>query len=203
MTEHERTPEQDIAVCIRNLKGSRHKELIETARALQRLRNLPEHRSNTSVGRVVGASGEIVREFLTLLLFPEDLQKRFEENRLGLEHGRRLWQYTRAIRRCDCIDWDRIRPVADVMETMTALDSRDLVLYLRDHPDTHPEQARTRVLESHTSVRPQYHVVVVLAEEDYDALLRAARRLGASLDGLATEVVTRWLRGSHLENEDA
>lgn len=188
------TVTEDLAVCIVNLKGRRHKDLIGTARALQRLRATPDYRSNVSLGRAVGVSGEIVREFLTLLNFPSDVQQRFIESKLGLEHGRRLWQLADRTRiPGDQIDWPFVRRVADEMESLTALDSRELVEHLLRNRGTDISVARQAVIASKPSVRPRYQVIAVLSEEDFQELVREAKGKSASIDGLVSQIVGEWL----------
>ena len=202
MTERTPTIEEDIATCIANLKGPRDKKLMDAARALNRLRSHREFRTNPAVAKLVGVSAEIVREFLVLLNFPEDIQHRFDAGTLGLEQGRRLWQYARSIRTDDEIEWGRVHRVADVMETMTALDSRELVKYLRHHPDTHPEEVKSRILGSATEIRPRFHVVAELTQDDYGQLREEAQERSASLDGLITEVVIQWLQKRRAERSN-
>ena len=112
-----------LAICFRNLKGAKTKELLPTARALKYLRGLPDFSSNRRLGEAVGVSGEIVRQFTSLLELPSSVQSCFEQGTLGLEQGRRLGQLNRK------------RPsmteeAARAMESMTAMETRNLVEYL-------------------------------------------------------------------------
>ena len=76
-----------LAVCFSNLKGSKNKDLLLTARALEYLKELPEFGSNQRVAEQVGVSGEIVRQFISLLDLPDSVQKFFQDRELGLEQG--------------------------------------------------------------------------------------------------------------------
>ena len=117
-----------LAICFRNLKGSKSKDLLMTARALKYLRGLPEFSSNKRVGDGVGVSGEIVRQFIALLDLPTPVQSHLEQRTLGLEHGRRLRQLQRT--RPSIVE-----EVAEAMVSMTAMEARDLVEYLIRTPN--------------------------------------------------------------------
>jgi hypothetical protein len=131
-------------------------------------------------------SREIIREFLTLLRLPQDIQKLFGREGLKLEHGRRLWQLTR---RRPGVQ----RDVANAMKRLTAHDSRALVELLVRYPELSVKEARERVLGSKGSSTTEYHVITVLNEAAFVKLSKEARRRRVSVDQLASEIVTRWL----------
>jgi hypothetical protein len=178
--------DQALAICFANLKGSKDKDLLAAARALQYLKGLPEYGSNAKVGRAVGVSGEIVREFLTLLSFPEEIQQLFEGRQVGLEHGRRLWQLAR--RRPELLE-----EVAEAMTDMTAMDSRHLVEYIVKHPELSVREAKRKLLESKTVREREFHVIALLSEEQYRVLVGEARKRGVAVDVLVSSIVQRWL----------
>ncbi len=182
---------EDLAKAFANLKGAKRKDLIGTAEALSRLKE--HYRTNAALGRAVGVSGEIVREFLVLLNFPPEVQVLFRQNTLGLEHGRRLWQLTR--RRPE-IPQD----VANAMKGMTAHDARELVVYLLRHPEIEVETAKQHVLEAKTKIRREYHVIALLDESQFGKLEHQAKRRRISTDRLVTSIVEDWLtKGDHAE----
>lgn len=179
--------EEALAICFANLKGTRDKDLILTAKALEYLKTNPGRRSNAEVGKEVGVSGEIVREFLALLRLPEPVQELIDQGRLTLDQGRRLWQLSRNRR-------DIVEEVATAMTSLTATDARHLIDYLLRYPDTSVDDAKRRVLESKTVVEREYHVVALLSEQEYRALERKARRNRLGPSELVTEIVTQWLK---------
>ena len=159
--------EEALAISFANLKGPRDKELIRAAMALDYLKALPEFGSNAAVGRAVGVSGEIVREFLSLLQLPREVQNLLERRRLSLEQGRRLWQLRR-------VRPDAVVDAARAMTELTALDSRHLVDYLCKHRDISVSEGVEKVLGSKTVVTREFHVVACLGEQDYRELKRLA-----------------------------
>lgn len=181
--------DEALAVAFANLKGSKDKDLLGTARALATLKALPEYRSNTRVGAAVGVSGEIVREFLTLLRFPPEVQERFATGDLGLEHGRRLWQLGR--HRSELVP-----EAAQKMVGMTAMDARHMVDQLIRYPATTVEEAARQVVAAKPIVEREYHVIALLDEQQYRSLVRAARSQSLPPDELVTQIVRDWLSSS-------
>jgi len=179
--------ESALAVCFSNLKGSKVKDLIGTARALKYLKSLPDYKTNEKVGSLVGVSAEVVREFLSLLMLPPHIQILFEQKKLrGLEQARRLWQINR--NRPELLD-----DVAEEIRDMPSWDARHIVDYLLRNPDKSVGEAKQAVIQSKTTVEHEYHVVAILPEEEYLALAAKARRKKISLDTLVTNIIKEWL----------
>ena len=176
--------DRDLAIAFANLKGSKDKDLIKTAEALQRLKS--HYGSNAKVGEAVGVSGEVVRQFLALLKLPEEFREFFDKRLLGLEHGRRLWQIARQ-------QPHTLDDAAKEIHGMTALDGRAFILYLLKHPELTAHEAKQRVLDSMTTVTREFHVIALLGEESFEKLRRHAKRLGKSVDQTVTSIVEDWL----------
>ena len=175
-----------LAICFRNLKGSKSKDLLQTAHALQYLKELPEFGSNKRVGDSVGVSGEIVRQFVALLDLPSHVQTYFEERTLGLEHGRRLWQLQKT--RPSLVD-----EAAQAMVSMTAMEARDLVEYLVRTPADSVQEGLRALEAAKRQVSHEFHVVAVLDEQAYKSLEARARQQRVSVNELVTTVVSCWL----------
>ena len=175
-----------LAICFRNLKGAKKKDLLSTARALKYLRNLPEYRSNRSVGEQVGVSAEIVRQFIALLDLPAPVRTNLRDGKLGLEQGKLLWQLHR--RRPSTIE-----DTANAMCAMTAMESRDLVEFLIRTPDASVDDALQILEEAKTKIIQDYYVVAMLDETSYESLSSRARKEGVSVNDLVTTVIAHWL----------
>ena len=175
-----------LAICFRNLKGSKSKDLLKTARALRYLKELPEFGSNKRVGESVGVSGEVVRQFLALLDLPSRVQTHFEEQTLGLEHGRRLWQLQRT--RPSLVD-----EAAQAMASMTAMEARDLVEYLVRTPTGSVQDGLQALEAARPQVSHEFHVVAVLDEKAFKSLEARARKRKVPVNELVTTVVNSWL----------
>ena len=175
-----------LAICFRNLKGSKSKDLLMTARALKYLRGLPEFSSNKRVGDGVGVSGEIVRQFIALLDLPTSVQSHFEQRTLGLEHGRRLWQLQTT--RPSIVD-----EAAEAMVSMTAMEARDLVEYLVRTPTASVQDGLRALEAAKPEISHEFHVVSVLDEEAYKSLESRARKQKVRVNELVSTIVNTWL----------
>ena len=175
-----------LAICFRNLKGSKTKDLLMTAQALQYLRGLPEFGSNKRVGDGVGVSGEIVRQFIALLDLPSSVQTHFEQRTLGLEHGRRLRQLQRT--RPSIVE-----EVAEAMVSMTAMEARDLVEYLVRTPAASVQDGLRALEAAKPEISHEYHVVAILDEEMFKSLEMCARKQRVRVNELVTTIVNSWL----------
>lgn len=175
-----------LATCFRNLKGSKTKELLLTARALGYLRTFPEYSSNRRLGKAVGVSGEIVRQFVGLLDLPENVQLHFDEGSLGLEQGRRLWQLNRTRP-------ELVEDAAAVMKSLTAMETRDLVEYLLRVPSSSVRDAQDALRNALPAVSHEYHIDAVLSEESYRRLQRQAKAQGLGVNDLVSTIVDTWL----------
>lgn len=184
--------DKDFAMAFANLKGPKDKDLMGTARALQRLKGMPAYNTNAKLGKVLDVSAEIIREFLTLLDLPEETHALFETYQLRLEHGRRLWQLRRT--RPELVD-----EASQAMVGLTVMDSRDLVEYILNHAETTVEEAKQTVLASKTIIEREIHVVAILEEVNYLALAKVARDRRIPIDELVTEIVNSWVaaQGNH------
>ena len=180
-----------LAICFSNLKGSKTKDLLRTATALKYLRELPEFGSNQSVGKRVGVSGEIVRQFISLLDLPPSIRHYFDNNDLGLEHGRRLWQINQL---CSQITED----AALAMTSMTAMEARDLVDYLKRNPSSSIDEALDALNQAKPVITEEHLVCALVSNSEYEALASLAKRKKLSVNDLVASITRLWLK----ENDD-
>ena len=178
-----------LAICFRNLKGSKTKDLLLTARALQSLKRLPEFGSNQSVAEAVGVSGEVVRQFIGLLDLPEDIQAYLERGELGLEHGRRLLQIGRA--RPEVVE-----RAAKLMTSMTAMQTRDLAEHVLRNPGSSIEESVDALQAAKQIVTREFHVDTVLDERAYLALTAQARKRKLRPTQMASTIIIDWLESN-------
>jgi hypothetical protein len=175
------THEEALAAALANLKGTHQKDLLRAARALAFLTR--EAGSQVAVAEMVGVSREIVREFLSLLRLPDDVQAMIASGELStLEQGRRLAQLAR-------YRPHEVAAAAREMTSLTAHDSRSLTDYLIAHRDVTPAEAKAKVLGSKDVVTREFHVVALLNEDEYHRLVEVARRKGQSPDELVSSIV--------------
>lgn len=175
-----------LAICFRNLKGGKTKDLLLTAEALKYLRGLPEFPSNKRLGEELGVSGEIVRQFITLLDLPPSVQSYLAQGTLGLEQGRRLWQLNKA--RSSVVE-----EAAEAIRCMTAMESRDLVEYLIKTPTASVQGGLKALEDAKPNVSCEYHIDTILDEHAYRALKVQARGRRVSVNSLVSMIITRWL----------
>ena len=179
-----------MAICFRNLKGSKSKDLLSTARALKYLRSLPKFRSNKSLGEKVGVSREIVRQFIALLDLPLFVQAYLAQGTLGLEQGRRLWQLSRARP-------SAVEEAAQVMESMTAMETRDLTEYLIRTPTASVQDGLKALEAAKTNVSHEYHIDAILDEGSYRSLVAHAREQRVRINDLVSMIINQWLATDH------
>lgn len=184
--------DQAVAISLANLRSRRAKDVVKTAQALGYLRSLPEYPNNKSVGAVVGVSGEMVREFLSILDLPSDILALIHTEGMTLEHGRRLSQLAR--RRPEIL-----HEVARTIARLSAIEARQLTEYLLRHPEVSVEAARSRILEARRVTVKEFHVIAVLDEQEYKALRRLASKQSVSTSELVTDLLRQSLRkeGAH------
>ena len=175
-----------LAICFRNLKGAKAKDLMLTARALKYLRELPDYRSNKSLGKKVGVSGEIVRQFIALLDLPSTVHVYLEQGKLGLEQGRRLWQLNRT--RPSVVE-----EAALEMNSLTAMESRDLVEYLVRAPTSSVQDAVQALEAAKPNVSHEYHIDAILDERSYRSLETCAREQKVRVNDLVSMIIKSWL----------
>lgn len=183
--------EEALAICFANLKGSKDKDLLGTARALQYLKSFPEYKSNQKLGEAVGVSGETVSEFLTILRLPAEIQYLFEQRRLkSLEHGRRLWQLART-------KPELLQETVEAISGMTAMDGRYLIDYIVRNPGVPVSEAKRTVMESKSVTKEEFHVIALLSDKEYRLLVNEARKREIPVDVLVTLIVRQWLESLH------
>ena len=180
--------EEALAICFANLKGQKSKKnIIATAQALQFLKGKPGYGSDKKVGEAVGVSGEIVREFLTVLKLPKEIQLLFESGHLRyLEQSRRLWQLERA-------NPGLLEEAVQNISDLTALDGQHVIVHLIKNPNMPVAQARKEVLDSKTVVEQEFHVIALLSAEEYKLLSNESRKRDIAPSILVTTIVQDWL----------
>ena len=190
---------EDIATAIRNMKGSKTKDLVATAEALRRLKKEPDLNSNKRLGEALGHSGEIVRQFLALLEFEDnqDIMTLFRSGKLGLEQGRRLKQLKARFPH----DIALPKRAAFAMESLTAHQSRELVDYLIGHPDVSVETATEKVLSSQIHSIQEHVIIALLDQEHYQQLAAQSRRRQIPRDTLITQVIKDWLEQQNADDD--
>jgi hypothetical protein len=159
---------------------------MATARALQVYKSAPGYGSNAAVAKDFDVSPEIVREFLTLLDLPPEIQALIDQRKLNLEHGRRLAQFRRARP-------DLIVQAAEMMLSLSAHDARDLIDHALRNPQLTLSAARDEVLASKTAIRDVFHIMTPLSAEDYAKLQRIAQQRGEHVTALVASIVEGWL----------
>ena len=179
-----------LAICFRNLKGAKAKELMLTAQALKYLRGLPAFPSNKRLGEKVGVSGEIVRQFIALLDLPSPVQSYLAQGKLGLEQGRRLWQLSQT--RPSVVE-----DTAQAIGSMTAMETRDFVEYLIRTPAASVQEGLKALGDAKPNVSHEYHIDAILDEEAYRSLKAQAQKQRVRVNDLVSTVINRWLAENH------
>ena len=175
-----------LAVCFGNLKGSKDKDLLLTARALKYLKSLPEFGSNRKVGQQVGVSGEVVRQFISLLDLPPAVHNLIDQKKIGLEQGRRLWEL------------HRNRPLivedaAVAMASLTAMQARDLAEYLKRDPVASVDGVVQALADAKPLITEGHLICAFANENEFQSLASHAQSRGIAVNDLVTEITRQWL----------
>ena len=176
------------AICFANLKGQKEKDLLRTAKALRFKKDQPSFGTNASVGRYFGVSGEIVREFLALLVLPDHIQFLIEDGKIGLDTGARLAKVSR----------DAPGALDDLSESVTdlsALDARDVIEFVLKNPETPASEAMQRVLDAKTVTVDEFHVMVVFSKDEFLRIEDEAKRRRVSVGQLVASLTNERLSG--------
>lgn len=186
----------DLATGYANLNARRgRKDYLGTARALKRLKRLPEYSTNQKLADTFQVSREIIREFLVLLDLPPAVQRLMESGNLKLEHGVRLRQLMRKRP-------DLVVDAAQAMKGLRTHQARHLVDYLLKHPELDALDAREAVLKSKSQVAKEYHVVAILSEDQYREVSARARKSGLPVSEFVSSVLVSWLNDGVLRQDN-
>ena len=179
--------EADV-ICFANLKGSKDKELLRTAEALRYKKSLPGFGSNAKVGKYYGVSGEIVREFLALIELPKQIQALIDDGAIGLDVGARLAKAKKIYPR-------GLNELSKAVTGMTAMDARDVIEHVLKNPNLSIRESKRRILDAKTVVEHEYHVMVVLPEQQFTIIEKEARQRQLSVSAFISSVLGEWLQG--------
>ena len=174
------------ATCFANLKGSKEKDLLGTARALLFKKQSPGFGSNTNVGRYYGVSRETVREFLALLTLPDQIQSLIDDGKIGLDTGARLARAGRLYP-------EKLIDLGTIVAGMPALDARDLIEYSLKNPELSADQAKQLVLDSKTVFIDEFHVVAVFSMDEFTLLENEAKKRQMATGKLVEVITKTWL----------
>ena len=169
-----------------NVKGPKFKDYLGVARALSYVKRQPGYGSDRKVAERYPISREMVREFISLLQLPEEILTLYESKMLTLEHGRKLLQVQRA----------RPAVLHEVVEHVSHLSSheaRDLIVHLLRFPDLTGERAKEDIMQSRKGPRREFHVVTIVDQVTYDALVRHARDHHVGVSEFVGGIVKGWL----------
>lgn len=186
------TYEEALAICRANVKGSRDKEALRTARALDFLRLQSGKLSNREVGNLVDASGETVRQFLGLLRLPEAIQQLIDEKQLGLDKAHQLGRLRK-------FPLEMQLAAAEVLVSIKAQQARAFVTNLLATPEPLRAEVLARASAKRTGTEPLIPLVVTLPAERQQSLNQHAHRCGMSAAELAADILGRWLDSADCE----
>ena len=181
------TVKSDLATGFANLKARRgHKDYLGTARALKRLKALPQYSTNQKLAQTFQVSREIIREFLVLLELPDEVQQLMDAGELKLEHGLGLRKLMRK-RPGVVVD------AAQAMRGLRAHEARHLSDYVLKHPELDIVDAREVVLSSRPEITREFHDIAILSEARYREVAKRARRKEIPVSDLVSSIVISWL----------
>ncbi|MBX5321832.1 MAG: hypothetical protein ACQXXG_08820 [Candidatus Bathyarchaeia archaeon] len=93
----------------------------------------------------------------------------------------------------------RDRVLETVSDMKLALDQRQVVRYVKQHPNASFEQFKERVLASKDVTERVYLAILPLVEEEYKQLKEESKKLKMSWDGLCMKIIKDWLNARRHE----
>lgn len=172
------------AIVFANVKGPKDKDYLAVAHALDWVKSQPGYQSNKKVAERYPIGHEMVREFLTILKLPDEVQVLFERGLLKLEHGKKLYQLR-----------DKPQLLQEVAQAITGLkahQARDVVVHILNYPHLSVREAKEQVLAS-ARPEPEFHVIALLNEREYKRIRRRATQKHIDVSELVSSIVRDWL----------
>ena len=180
----EYNPDIDLALVIANTKrkpGTRVKDIITIAKAIERL--VKYYGSKEKLGKVVDLSSEMIREFLTALKLPKEVQKMIEKRKIDkIDVVRKIATFTEAPEQMNA---------AEVFATLSSDEARD-ILRLVKTTGVSIEEAKRVILEA----KPKgFHIFMIdFDDEIYRALLELSKKHNIKPAELVRNIIIDWLK---------
>lgn len=148
-----------LLLSIKPPKGMpKRKRPLSPIQVAKYLNELLQQSSITEVARKLGLERtEMLREFLSLLQLPPDVQKFFENWEIGIDKGYRISMLDKAEDQREVIN-------AVIKHNLTSSDVRSIVFLKKMNPEIPIEECIRKVLESRKGIK--YHVVLTGIDED-------------------------------------
>lgn len=175
--------ETALAILFRNLKGSKKKDYMATAKACRFLRRL--YGSNAKVAEKVGVSSEIIREFDSLNDLPNEVKEMVSAGIIKLDTGYRISTKIEGE--------EKQVEIAKAVRDLGAFDARAIIEYAQKNPNMPVSEVRSRVLGSKT-IKERLHIFVLpLAEDVFQALKSESTKLRIRPEKLVERIIKNWL----------
>jgi hypothetical protein len=172
-----------LALLFVNLKGTKEKDYLATAKACRFLRQ--KYGSFRKVAERVGVSSEIIREFDSLLNLPEEVVEIVKNKEIRLDTGYRLSTMLK--------DSERQIEVARAVAGLSSHDARAVIEHARLNSDMSAMEVKEKVMSSKTIAQRLHAVILPLSEEAYSTLRTKASKLKKRPSELAKEIIEKWL----------
>lgn len=175
--------EKALAILFVNLKGSKKKDYLATAKACRFLRKI--YGSFAKVAEKVGVSSEIIREFDSLVDLPEEVKEIVSKRAIRLDTGYRISTKLQGK--------ERQVAIAKAVADLNAFDARAIIEYAEKNPDMPASQVKSQVLGSKTVTERVHVFVLPLAEETFQALRTEATKMKTKPEELVKKIIQKWL----------
>lgn len=175
--------ESALALLFVNLKGTKEKDYLATAKACRFLRQ--KYGSFRRVAEKVGVSSEIIREFDSLLNLHEEVIEMVRTKEIRLDTGYRLSTRLK--------DSKRQIEVARTVSDLSSHDARAVIEYAKLNSDMSAMEVKEKVMSSKTITKRLHAIILPLSEEAYLTLKTKALKLKKRPSELAKEIIEKWL----------
>jgi hypothetical protein len=172
-----------LAIVFSNTKRKRRSvDLITVAECLEFLVHL--YGSQNAVAEKIGISSEMIRQFRKILTLPDDVKKMIK--------ARKIDKLDVAYRISLIDDSEKQKTAAQIIGNLQTHDVRDIVRFMKTHPETSITNSKKVILES----KPKdIHIFVIdLDEDSYQAIIKEAAQSGIKPADLVKKIVKAWLQ---------
>ena len=176
--------EKALAILFMNLKGSKKKDYLATAKACRFLRRL--YGSFRKVAEKVGVSSEIIREFDSLEDLPDEVKEIISKGTIKLDTGYRISTKLQGE--------ERQIAIAKAVAGLNAFDARAIIEYAEKNPDMPASEVKSQVLGSKTVTEKVHVFVLPLSERTFQALKTESAKMKSKTEELVKKIIQEWLK---------
>jgi nitrogenase molybdenum-iron protein alpha/beta subunit len=169
-------------------RGKKRKDasIVEIAEAAKYLYEKMD-RSFKNVGREVGISSEMIREFYEISQLPQEVKTLIEDRKILIDAARRLSRLH---------DKKRQIEVAEAIAGLTSHDQRAIIEYAITNPRVSARKCRDRTFGSKDVRVDKEELIIPLSSDEFETLGELARKRHMGVADFSKSILIRYLKNS-------